>query len=74
MAPILVEIVLQFDTAADTLTVERYFRHARPLWPVTGFAVPSRLASGYGQYQGPRFRLGGELPVRRRLGEPQPPI
>jgi len=33
------------------MTVEQYLRHAPQLWPVTSFAVPSRLAAGYGQYQ-----------------------
>ncbi len=51
VAPSLLEVVLQFDTAAHAMTVEQYFRHARPAWPVTNFAVPSRLAAGYGQYQ-----------------------
>jgi len=50
-APMLLEIVVQFDTAAHAMTVEQYFRHARPVWPVTNFVVPSRLAAGYGQYQ-----------------------
>ncbi len=51
VAPILLKIVLQFDTAAHALTVEQYFRHAPSLWPVAEFAVPSQLAAGYGQYQ-----------------------
>ena len=51
VAPTLIEIVLQFDTAAHAMIVEQYFRHAPQLWPVTSFAVPSRLAAGYGQYQ-----------------------
>jgi hypothetical protein len=40
VAPILIKIVLQFDTAAPALTVERYFQHARPLWP-TGLRGPA---------------------------------
>jgi hypothetical protein len=51
VAPTLLEVVLQFDTAAHAMTVEQYFRHAPQLWPVTSFAVPSQLTAGYGQYQ-----------------------
>jgi len=51
VAPMLLKIVLQFDSTAHAMTVEQYFRHAAQLWPVTGFAVPSQLSAGYGQYQ-----------------------
>ena len=33
------------------MAVEQYFRHAPPISPVTHFAVPARLAPGYGAYQ-----------------------
>ena len=48
---ILLEIVIQFDSAAHAVTVEQYFRHAPQASPVTYFAVPPQLAPGYGAYQ-----------------------